>query len=393
MAVTSFATLSSSPPFDRCCRSLKIIPVVLQKSCRELARQRARPNASGKDGSAWKFSVDQSDSEDVFRDDVLTVPSLHHKLTARPSPFITDNHFGGGFVSNEDRVALSALRYASAESIGAECMTDEEEGCMILPQFAIRAGARESIYMNPATTKVAIVTCGGLCPGLNDVVQGIVNKCEDYGVPEGNILGVQYGFKGFYDKEAPPRVLTRSNVEGIHLEGGTILGTSRGGADMAKIVKQIDIMGIDVVFVVGGNGGNAGAAAIQRSCEENNVLCSVVGVPKSIDNDILLIDKCFGFDTAVEEAQRALICAKVEASSAFNGIGLVKLMGRQSGFIAMDASMSSGVVDICLIPEVPFEMEKLLSYIEKVLAKKGHVVICCAEGCLQLQGMCCLTCV
>lgn len=135
---------------------------------------------------------------------------------------------------------------------------------------------------------------------------------------------------------------------------------------MAKIVKQIDIMGIDVVFVVGGNGGNAGAAAIQRSCEENNVLCSVVGVPKSIDNDILLIDKCFGFDTAVEEAQRALICAKVEASSAFNGIGLVKLMGRQSGFIAMDASMSSGVVDICLIPEVPFEIEKLLAYIEKV---------------------------
>ena len=113
------------------------------------------------------------------------------------------------------------------------------------------------------------------------------------------------------------------------------------------------------------------------------MLCSVVGVPKSIDNDILLIDKCFGFDTAVEEAQRALICAKVEASSAFNGVGLVKLMGRQSGFIAMDASMSSGVVDICLIPEVPFEMEMLLAYIEKVLAKKGHVVICCAEGCLQ----------
>jgi len=344
-------------------------PIFLQKSRSRLAfaaRRKTRPNASGKEGNAWKFSVDQSDSEEAFRDDVLTVPSLRHKLTARPSPFITDNHFGGGFVSDDDRVAMSALRYASSESIGAECMTDDEEGCMILPQFAIRAGARESIYMNPATTKVAIVTCGGLCPGLNDVVQGIVNKCEDYGVPEGNILGIQYGFKGFYDKQAPPRVLTRSNVEGIHLEGGTILGTSRGGADMAKIVKQIDIMGIDVVFVVGGNGGNAGAAAIQRSCEENNVLCSVVGVPKSIDNDILLIDKCFGFDTAVEEAQRALICAKVEASSAFNGIGLVKLMGRQSGFIAMDASMSSGVVDICLIPEVPFEIEKLLAYIEKV---------------------------
>ena len=138
-------------------------------------------SSSSSSKAPWKFSVDQSDSEDAFRDDVLEVPVLHHKLKARPSPFITDNHFGGGFVSNDDRVAMSALRYASSESIGAECMTDEEEGCMVLPQYAVRAGAREVIYMNPGMTKVAIVTCGGLCPGLNDVVQGLVAKCEDYG--------------------------------------------------------------------------------------------------------------------------------------------------------------------------------------------------------------------
>ena len=331
-----------------------------------------------------KFSVDLTDAEDP--DDVLDVPNLRDKLKPRPSPFITNNHFGGGFVSNDDRVALSALRYASAESIGAECLSghdDPDANCILLPNYAIRAGARETIFMNPIETKVAIVTCGGLCPGLNDVVQGLVYKCADYGVPDGNIIGIQYGFRGFYDKKKRPVVLTRQNVEGIHLEGGTILGTSRGGADISKIVRQIDIMGIDVVFVVGGNGGNAGAAAIQKACEENNVLCSIVGVPKSIDNDILLIDKCFGFDTAVEEAQRAIICAKTEASSAYNGIGMVKVMGRQSGFIALDASMSSGVVDICLIPEVPFKLQGrkgLFSYIEKVLAKKGHCVICVAEG-------------
>jgi 6-phosphofructokinase 1 len=341
----------------------------------------------GSNQKAMKFSVDLSDGEygEYDQDDVLEVPHLRDKLKSRPSPFITNNHFGGGFVSNDDRVALSALKYASAESMGAECMDldNEEEECVFLPHYAIRAGARETIYMNPNDTKVAIVTCGGLCPGLNDVVQGLVNKCEDYGVREGNILGIQYGFRGFYDRHKKPIVLTRKNVEGIHLEGGTILGTSRGGADMNKIVKQIDIMGVDIVFVVGGNGGNAGAAAIQKACEENNVLCSVVGVPKSIDNDILLIDKCFGFDTAVEEAQRAIICAKVEASSAFNGVGIVKVMGRQSGFIALDASMSSGVVDICLIPEVPFKLEGrkgIFSYIERVLAKKGHCVICVAEG-------------
>lgn len=138
-----------------------------------------------------------------------------------------------------------------------------------------------------------------------------------------------------------------------------------------------------MLFVVGGNGGNAGAAAIQKELQEQGVCCSVVGVPKSIDNDILLIDKCFGFDTAVEEAQRALLAAKIEASSARRGIGIVKLMGRQSGFIAMQASLASGVVDACLIPEVPFRLEGptgLFAYLERVIEAKGHCVICVAEG-------------
>jgi 6-phosphofructokinase 1 len=159
-----------------------------------------------------------------------------------------------------------------------------------------------------------------------------------------------------------------------------MLGTSRGGANIKEIVRRIDLWGLNMVFVVGGNGGNAAAHAIAEECQAQGVVCSVIGVPKSIDNDILLVDRCFGFESAVEEAQRALLAAKVEASSAHNGLGLVKLMGRQSGFIAMQSSMSSGVVDVCLIPEIKFEMRKLCEYIAKVFEKKGHCVVCVAEG-------------
>eukprot|EP00877_Chromochloris_zofingiensis_P003270 jgi/Chrzof1/12944/Cz07g13120.t1_PFK2[v5.2] len=334
-----------------------------------------------------------------YSEEVLACPDLRDKLAPRQSPFKAHNNFGGGFVDDRDRVALTAMRFASPDSAGAaqyfaapEPDVDPHTNWMEasfeqlsspLPPWAVRAGARETIYHDPKHTTAAIVTCGGLCPGLNDVVAGLVNKLTDYGVPNGNILGIRYGFKGFYDKHHKPTVLTKKTVDGIQLQGGTILGTSRGGANMKEIVKRLDMWGVDILFVVGGNGGNAGANAIQQLCAEHNVLCNVIGIPKSIDNDILLIDKCFGFDTAVEEAQRALLAAKVEASSARKGIGLVKLMGRQSGFIAMQASMASGVVDAVLIPEVQFKMHGengLFAYIEKVLEQKGHAVVCVAEG-------------
>eukprot|EP00879_Flechtneria_rotunda_P016064 GHRR01016804.1.p1 GENE.GHRR01016804.1~~GHRR01016804.1.p1 ORF type:complete len:314 (+),score=95.07 GHRR01016804.1:953-1894(+) len=157
-------------------------------------------------------------------------------------------------------------------------------------------------------------------------------------------------------------------------------GTSRGGANIKEIVRRIDLWGLDMVFVIGGNGGNAAADAIQEEVEKQGVRCVVAGVPKSIDNDILLVDKCFGFDTAVEEAQRALLAAKVEASSGYKGLGIVKLMGRSSGFIAMQASMASGVVDVCLIPEVHFCIDKLRDHVKTILEKKGHCVVCVAEG-------------
>ena len=298
----------------------------------------------------------------------VACPTNRHRLAPMRSPFVDDAKFGGGFVSDDESVAMSAI---DASGGGAR---------------ALRAGARREIYFDPAKTTAAVVTCGGLCPGLNDVVQGVAKKLIDYGVSEDAIIGVRYGFGGFCSRKAPPVALTRASVEGIHLSGGTVLGTSRGGADVAGIVRKIDLWGVDMLFVVGGNGGHAGAEALRKSLEENDVTCSVVCVPKSIDNDIMLVDKTFGFDTAVEEAQRAILAADTEASSAYRGIGIVKLMGRQSGFIAMQAAMASGVVDVVLIPEVPFELEGeygLFSYLEKVLDERGHAVVCVAEGACQ----------
>jgi 6-phosphofructokinase 1 len=271
------------------------------------------PRAASSDDGLGRVGFSVATLPDPI-DDVLEIPDIRHMLQARPSPFVAHNNFGGGFIDDNDRVAINSLKFASAASLGAGCTVTEEgmyeddamvdenvdsqgdggpDVCMPLPAWAHRAGARRTIYIDPRKARVGIVTCGGLCPGLNDVVEGLVNKCEDYGVPAGNILGIRYGFKGFYDRKHRPVVLTKRNVEGIHLEGGTILGTSRGGADVAAIVKAIDIQGFDVLFVVGGNGGNAGAASIQQALDEAKVPCAVIGVPKSIDNDILLVGICF----------------------------------------------------------------------------------------------------
>lgn len=325
--------------------------------------------------------------KDSFEGNVLRCPTLRDVLEPRPSPFVVNNYHGGGFVSDEDRVDLQAVHFASRQSAGMGSHDRlhqlVDKGYLSLPPCALRAGPRSTIYCNPVFTQVAVVTCGGLCPGLNDVVRGIVLKCLDYGIPEKNIIGIRNGFKGFYDKKYRPIQLTRKLVDDIQLEGGTMLGTSRDRADIRGVVKRLDLWKIDALFVIGGPGSHAGAVAIQQECERCRVPCLVVAVPKSIDNDILLIDKTFGFETAVEEAQKALMAAKVEATSGYRGVGLVKLMGRRSGFIAVQASLASGLVDICLIPEVPFRLDAVMAYLEEVLETKGHAVVCVAEGAAQ----------
>eukprot|EP00854_Cymbomonas_tetramitiformis_P014507 gene14507-17148_t len=287
------------------------------------------------------------------------------------------------FVSSSVDVSLSGLRVAG----GLPIVTDfQGMTCIPLPSWGMRAGPRETIYFNPKTVKAAIVTCGGLCPGLNDVVRSLVANLEDYGVgstPQSIIYGIRYGFAGFLRPEHPPIRLSSKRVDGIQFQGGTILGTSRGYADINAIVDKLEELEINQLFVVGGNGGNKGANAIHLECCQRGLAIAVIGIPKSVDNDILLIDRCFGFDTAVQEAMRVIHAAKVEAKSALHGVGLVKLMGRSSGFIAMAASSCSSEADLVLIPELDFELfgrKGAMTHLSKVMAKKGHAVVVVAEG-------------
>jgi 6-phosphofructokinase 1 len=200
-----------------------------------------------------------------------------------------------------------------------------------------------------------------------------------YGVK--SVLGIEGGYRGFYARNTI--LLDDKIVNDIHKRGGTVLGTSRGGHNTSKIVNSIQDRGINQVYVIGGDGTQRGASVIFEEIRRRGLKVSVVGIPKTIDNDIEVIDKSFGFDTAVEEAQRAINAAHVEALSSENGIGVVKLMGRHSGFIAMYATLASRDVDCCLIPESPFYLEGpggLFEFIEKRLREYGHMVIVVAEG-------------
>ncbi|XP_060187478.1 ATP-dependent 6-phosphofructokinase 3-like isoform X2 [Lycium barbarum] len=243
-----------------------------------------------------------------------------------------------------------------------------------------RAGARQKVYFEPDDVYACIVTCGGLCPGLNTVIREIVCGLYNmYGVTR--VMGIDGGYRGFYSKNTIP--LTPKVVNNIHKRGGTILGTSRGGHVTKKIVDSIQDRGINQVYIIGGDGTQRGAAVIFEEIRRRGLNVAVVGIPKTIDNDIPVIDRSFGFDSAVEEAQRAISAAHVEATSFENGIGLVKLMGRDSGFIAMYATLASRDVDCCLIPESPFYLEGrggLFEYIEHRLKENGHMVIVIAEG-------------
>ncbi|OWM84461.1 hypothetical protein CDL15_Pgr000901 [Punica granatum] len=243
-----------------------------------------------------------------------------------------------------------------------------------------RAGPRQKVYFESDDVHACIVTCGGLCPGLNTVIREIVcGLYHMYGVKK--VLGIEGGYKGFYSRNTV--LLNPKVVNDIHKRGGTILGTSRGGHDTTKIVDSIQDRGINQVYIIGGDGTQKGAAVIFEEIKRRGLKVAVAGIPKTIDNDIPVTDRSFGFDTAVEEAQRAINAAHVEAESVENGIGVVKLMGRYSGFIAMHATLASRDVDCCLIPESPFYLEGaggLFEFIEKRLKENGHMVIVIAEG-------------
>ena len=256
------------------------------------------------------------------------------------------------------------------------------ETCDELPAFE-KAGARRKIFHNPASTKAAIITCGGLCPGLNNVIKGLVNVLEqDYGVDE--ILGIRYGYKGLTESSLhEPIKLNSSIVDQIHKQGGTILGSSRGNQDPDKMVDTLQEKGINLLFCIGGDGTLKGARAIAEAATKRDAKISVIGVPKTIDNDLGFVEKTFGFETSVQVAAEIITSAHHEAEGAENGIGIVKLMGRDSGFITATASLANSVVDVCLIPETPFEIsgpEGICNDLEQKLERNHHAVIVVAEG-------------
>ena len=242
-------------------------------------------------------------------------------------------------------------------------------------------GPREYIYFDPSRTRAAIVTCGGLCPGLNNVIRGLVLELTDnYGVSE--VVGFRDGFRGLAADTEPVR-LTRDVVAGIHNRGGTILGTSRGGHDPAVMVSTLARHGISLLFVIGGDGTLRGAAKIADEAERRGMPLSVIGVPKTIDNDIPYLDQSFGFQTAFARATESIKSAHTEASSTPHGVGLVKLMGRHSGFIACYAALASHDADFVLIPEVPFRLDGeagFLARLRRLVRQQGHAVVVAAEG-------------
>ncbi len=247
-----------------------------------------------------------------------------------------------------------------------------------------KAGPREKLFFEPRSTRAAIVTCGGLCPGLNNVIRSIVLQLHhNYRVKD--ILGYRYGYQGLNPKRGfEPIALGPDQVRTIHTRGGSYLGVSRGGEDIATMVDTLERDGVQILFTIGGDGTLRGATALYEEIKRRGSKISIVGVPKTIDNDISYVDKTFGFDTAVEVARLALDGAHTEAVSAHNGIGLVKLMGRDSGFIAAAATLASLEVNYCLVPEVHFDLEGphgLLEQLKRRLTQRGHALIVVAEGC------------
>jgi 6-phosphofructokinase 1 len=246
-----------------------------------------------------------------------------------------------------------------------------------------KAGARQHIYFDPPKLKVGIVTCGGLCPGLNDVIRGLVMTLR-FGYGVAGIYGFKYGFEGLIPAYSHPAIeLSPEIVRDIHNSGGTLLGTSRGLQDTSIMVDTLERMNIRLLFAIGGDGTFRGALAIHEEIKKRGLKIGVIGVPKTIDDDIPLVDRTFGFQTAVELAVQALKAAYSEALSAKNGVGLVKLMGRNSGFIASHAALAMRNVNLVLIPEVPFDIEGpsgLFSYLERRFQIKKSTVIVVAEG-------------
>ena len=277
------------------------------------------------------------------------------------------------YVAEDDRVLFhDTVRLATGTGLAVDA----------LPGFE-PAGPRRSIFFDPAKMRVGVVTCGGLCPGLNDVIRGLVMELSHhYGVQR--IYGFRNGYQGFIPRYGHDVLdLSPAVVSNIDEDGGTILGTSRGAQDPHEIVDCLERMNINALFVIGGDGTLRGAMQVAAVIAERDQRIAVVGIPKTIDNDIPFIDQSFGFQTAFGEAAKSIRSAHVEAKASPHGVGLVRLMGRHSGFIACYAALAEPDANYVLVPEVPFALDGpqgLLAHLLERVTKRGHAVLVVAEG-------------
>lgn len=298
----------------------------------------------------------------------------NHGQPKIPSPLLERfENQNTAFVENDERVMY--------EKNYKEFLAKKDPSKLITFE---KAGPRASIYFDPSKVKSAIVTCGGLCPGLNDVIRAIVMESW-FGYGSQNIIGIRYGYNGLVpEKKIEPITLYPDLVDDIHSRGGTILASSRGGTDdMEALVDSLERLNINILYTIGGDGTQRGAHEIATIALKRGLKMSVIGIPKTIDNDISYVAKTFGFETAFSEAARVITSAHTESKGAPNGIGLVKLMGRHSGFIAANAALAMNDVNFILVPEVPFDLygeNGFLKNLEKRILDRHHAVICVAEG-------------
>jgi len=309
-----------------------------------------------------------------FKSEDLVVPTLGERKVK--SPLLLNEEEGdeiANFVPDDARLLVDAELHSFQEH-----MERGEE-----PPSLEQAGPRSHIYFEPAKTKAAIVTCGGLCPGLNNVIRAIVMQLWHlYGVR--SIFGVRFGYQGLNaDYNLPLLELTPEVVSDIHEQGGTVLGSSRGPQPVEAMVDTLDRHNIQMLFTVGGDGTLRGAEEIHKEVQRRGLKIAVVGVPKTIDNDVPMISRTFGYDTAVDMATLAIRAAHVEATGAPNGVGLVKVMGRHSGYIACSAALACRDVNLVLVPEQRFELQGeagVLRFLQDRLERRGHAVVVVAEG-------------
>jgi 6-phosphofructokinase 1 len=277
---------------------------------------------------------------------------------------------GAQFVSDEEHV----LYHSNLRKVESFLDQGKNPPCFEMP------GPREKIYFDPSKLKCGIVTCGGLCPGVNDVIRAIVlGLFYHYGVE--TVFGFRYGYEGLtYRHGHVPLELNPEIVGDIYRKGGTILSSSRGPQDIIEMVDTLERMNVGILFTIGGDGTLRGAKAIAEEIARRNLKIGVVGIPKTIDNDISFVEQSFGFETAVSASRTAVYSAHTEAIGARNGVGLVKLMGRESGFIAAYATLANNDVNFCLVPEVRFTPKAFLDALKDRLARRGHAVILAGEG-------------